>query len=326
MHVNDNNNSNNDSHVKKLDWNLIKGEEIEENYPIFDTKDYVIEVFNISKKDNTSILIAIPKEEELNMIGNSEIKYVGPMEITYSDSLTVNSIDDFLNEYISQYENSYKRICASKYLISDNSFAFYIKYLNETEKRYMEEIILCHNNDKSYFYVKYKLIDKTFSNNFINKVISEFKTQNGITSIIGCENQNSTYKCELKINSMKKKIIFNVDSIKYNFSDSEKLNDYSIGFSFKNGSLVNISMILMNDFNNYSKENNASSSAKASTVNINNKSINKYSVNNNGNDIYMANYIININSKISILLTIVDNNDNLDSIAKDFINFQLVDI
>lgn len=256
------------------------------------------------------------------MIGNTEIKYVGPMEITYFDSLTINNIDDFLDKYISQYENSYTKISVSKYLINDSSFAFYIKYLNANDKRYMEEVVLCHKQDKLYFYVKYKLVDKTFSNSFINKVISEFKIQNGITSIASCEKQNNTYKCELKINSMKKKIIFNVDSVKYSFSDSEELNNYSIRFSLENDNFVNVSMILMNDFNNYSKVNNLFSYAKASTVDINNKSIIKYSV----DDIHMANYIININSKISILLTILDDNNNLDSIAKDFINFQLVDI
>lgn len=310
--------------TESLSWQVVIGNDIKSDYPLFDRNDYIIESINCSNDGKKNISFAIPSDVELHMIGSSDIKYEGLLTIDYLKDINIENIDSFLSKYIDQYRNEYMKITVSKLQISDNTFAYYAKFLNEESKKYMEELILLYGNNNSHSYIRYQILNNVLSNNFINRILSEFKVNDGKTPFTNCLEQNNQYKCEIQINSIKKKITYTVDSTKYQLNDKEIINDYSQQFVFGDNNNLKISLILYNNFSEYSKQKNFFSFAKLSNVIINNKKIDKYSFEDSKT--YYANYIVTMNNKIYIMLTISNNNNKLDDIAQDFVDFELTDM
>ena len=308
-------------------WVIVHGSKFDVNIPLYDTDSLFTGFFNNTNSDiKSKYYFAIPKEDELFFINDLYNEYRGPVIVNYSSNNEINNFEKYINtEYINDKKNNYNKRSVSKWSVDEKRIVINGKYLNEENNIYMEDLTLFYLEDDSrYSYVKYEIIDKSFSEVFIKKVIDNFKVEKGKASYTVCNENNKIYNCAIEINGLNKNVIFNVDANKYHQEERIAPNNYTSKFSFNETNIVMVTLLASNniegDFNNIGLFNGITSSKTT----INSKIVDKYSF--KGEEAYFADYIIKLSDNISIMLTISNSDDQIDVIAKDFINFKLEDI
>ena len=239
----------------------------------------------------------------------------------------MDDFDEYLkNNYISEYDYLYNKSYITKWIVNDNTTVVNAKFINEESKSYLEDLIIFYQNEeKRYSFVKYETINQTFSNSFIKKVVNKFDVEKEKADYSSCIKKDNTYNCEFVIDSLDKKVLFNIDASKYKDESEIKIKDYTPYFKYDNNSGVMILLGLSNDLDVDINNLKLFSSFTKSTITIDNKTIDKYYIKTEEG--HLADYIINLDNNISIMLTVTNESiDMLDVLAKDFMNFKIVDL
>ena len=304
-------------------WVGIRGDKINVNKPIYDASDFVIDSFNAIDKSKDKYLFMVPKGEELNALDNYVREYNNPVNITYASNNLITNFNSYLDDEFKK-ESESDLVYLSKLNIGNDIIVINGKIL-DSKNNYKEELRIYYLvQENIYSSVKYQIEDKVFSDNFKNNVINGFKVEKEKAKYEICQKESGQYNCEFVVNTLNKKIVFNVDANKYHEQSSIVVDNYSTYFKDDNDNIISLTLALSNNIKNDIKKYSVYSDFTLSNILLNNVNYDKYSLKVEG--IYFADYIITLNDKISIIVSVSSKNDELDKIVKDFINYSLMDM
>ena len=317
-------------------WVVVTGSNFKINYNSYDTDDLVIDYFNSTQMEvNDRYQFGISKDSSLHLLGTYKNEYNGPFIIKYYSNEDYGDFDEYLKSfYLNDTKEEYNKMNVSKWIVNDNMTVVRGQFLNDSNEFYLEKISIFYTSKNNRFStVEYQMFNQTFSDNLIKKLVNIFKVEIDKGRYTVCDKNNNQYNCEFIVNSLNKKIKFNVDATKYhqneNMSDNKKIliNDYISRFKIDEDSQIQIMLALSNDIMVDFKNINLFSDYTLSKVSLGNKTIDKYYYKSIESELYF--YIIPVSENVYIMLNIssdIDKLDNVDIVAKDFINYELVDI
>lgn len=271
--------------------------------------------------------VAVPKESTVVSVTKDKINMTNNYIKTLITEGTVSETDKVLYQRLyNLYKKEDNKISISKAnldQITPGTFGLIIKILG---KDYYKEIFMVEiKEDKDvYFPIEYSLDNMSFSDKCIEDIVSNIDVVNSKNQNFHCDNNGA---CILDI--LDNKLILNYDKDYYTEYEDFRSN-FAVKLVGKNKESV-YAKIYYSSADNIAFE-NINKTVKnrpymlTSTININDKYINKhistYDGDDNGNQIE---YIVYVNSHLALYIDIATDNDNHDEILSEFLNFDYVE-
>ena len=325
----------NNDPTDKITWEVLSGKDIVIEDPGYNTESYSTAYFNSVFNGANKYWFIVPTENKLTKVGNDEFKYAGSVSVDYgADGFT--NVKDYYISYAKEYET--ENIYIAKRKINDKSFAINIKANDTENNNYSEELLILYEDvENNYSFVRYKIDNRCFSEEFIEKVISEFKIENNKAVYTTCKEENGQYNCGFNIDSIGKKIDFKINNALYQLETETQHDNYTEKFAVINNDSENIdagrisvSINLSSDLSAAIENHYSDLGYKKKELNLDGVKVIKYYLEgvgeNNDRPSYSANYIIYLNSDVAMHISIMSGKDNLDDFIKDFTEYNLVDM
>ncbi len=309
----------NDNSINKL----LVNKDINCNCESYNSSEYSEEYIYSDSSNNYKLSFLVPSQLELERVEFFITDYTGEMTIRYATK-GADTFDEYLKNYILEYESNFKKFYIRKKTIDDDSFAVLTKAVSEDNKNYLEELVIMSINDDSYSTISYLVLNRSLSNEFVDTIINGFKREDNKAKYTNCNEKDNQYVCSININKIKKMINFNVDKNKYKLMVEPRINNYEESFEGLDEKSIIVSFFMVENIKERIDNSKWLDKYKYDDVVIEGKTVQKYYI--NGEERNRAYYMFQLDDEVVLVLNTFSSIDNLDEIAKDFINVELVDM
>ena len=288
---------------------VITAMDINCNCNSYDYEDFISEYLYATDGSENTYYYVVPNNEKLVKTEDS-YEFDGTINITFG-STSFSNIDSYILDNYSEKTSS--KVYIQKNAVDANKIAVLAKIIANDGSNYYEELtIYFHNNENSYTYVKYSIDNSKFSSKTIEKLVTDaYKDQNK-AKYTTCKKENNEYACAIE--APNKEVSFKVNSNKYFLQVTERLNNYSEIFVNADENINDSIEVAIS----LSSEMNWLSEYDKKELSIGGKDIIKYTKDSNN-----AYYVIKLDANVIMVVNVYSEKNNLDSIAKDFVNYTI---
>lgn len=321
---------------KDIKWNRVYGDPIPtdyEKYASFEFKNYS---FNLdTNEQQKSFEINLPKEIVLESFDTNVIRYnIEDISLIVTRTNTTNLKEEAETIKLNN-DPIYEKIYIETAEYDKDLFAIILeaaKYNGDrTSMIFLQEVkIYTRVSDMDFAVINFKTIEKRIDKEMLSKIINSVQIKN--KSINFC-NKN---KCEAKLNKLHESLNHNfslkIDKNKYVFDYNQGLSGTNATYITKEyaesgnneddaiAKLTTINIRLV-----YSKDSYLYNSDNLEEIKIGGKTVLKeYEENDIGGITqYKGTYIYEKDDNVSVIISIDSRLDNVEKVAKDFLNFEL---
>lgn len=348
---NSNETGNNENKTIKVDTTKIKGDEIaNSNYEVYTYEKEFISEYVKSHNINTKNKISFPIFSDMTAYDIDFTEFskgfvINDINISATIIETDKSLEEYINEIVSGYSTDGGQLnySSSSVIEINNTKIVYAKLEclfvdEETNQKYYNEYfyILVSSAEDEMAVIKYDIIDKRFSDEFLTKIINQIKVEkssakylissNTDNKLIGTLTQSkldgtmTEYKVTYNISSEKYKEVENgKNTINYTTFTSTENKNLDITLELRTSAEEDIKEMM----ETYINENYKITDYKVSDIVFKNEDYTRisfsYTLENEKR--YKQLYINQIDDNAAFIITI-DSNDNIDLIA-DFVNYSI---